>query len=632
MANFYKDNDDLQFYVDKWIDWEPLVRITERNFVDPEGHQSLDEAMEFYREILDLVGQFSADEVAPHAEAFDRKKVWLEDGEVVFPPELQGVFDQIKELGLHSMCLPRELGGMNAPLLLYMLTAELFARADVGAMTHHSFHTGMAMAMLVYSIREGSTEFDEQGFITKTRFKDEIQEIMSGEAWGCMDITEPNAGSDMGALTTRAEQDDDGNWFITGQKIYITSGHGKYHFVVARTDDGTKGLDGLSFFLVPTYEDTPEGRERFATIGRVEEKIGHASSATCQIHFEKTPAQLVGSLGYGFRQMLILMNNARVGVAFEGIGISECAVRMARDYAAERGSMGKTIDRHEMIADYLEEMETDIRGMRALTVKACYHEEMAQKLYIAVNHHRGISQDERKEFEKELKYHQREARRLTPLCKYLSSEKACEISRRCIQIHGGAGYTKDYGAEKLLRDALVLPIYEGTSQIQALMSMKDALMWAMKAPQKFVQRIAQTRWRSMSSSDGLERRVASLRYNVYRAQQHLISKTATGKLGEVINKPLGEWKEELTQNWDPKRDFAYAMLHAEKLIIMEADASVAEALLEQAKRFPARRELLTNHLERAESRSRYQLDRILHTGKRLIERLRATEAVSEAAE
>src|SRR5690606_357476 len=211
----------------------------------------------------------------------DRKGVHLEDGEVVMNDRLVRIFDRIRELDLHGLAVPRELGGMNAPVSLYFMNSEMLARADVSTMAHHGFHGGMAMAALYFSILEGSTRVDpRKGTIVETRFRDMIEEIVRGEAWGCMDITEPDAGSDMGALRCVGEQDEHGNWFVSGEKIFIPSGHGKWHFVIARTekaagpDDLAAGLRGLSMFLVPTYRENEKGeRERVVTLSRVEEKL-----------------------------------------------------------------------------------------------------------------------------------------------------------------------------------------------------------------------------------------------------------------------------------------------------------------------------------------------------------------------
>mgnify|MGYP001967953062 CR=1 FL=1 len=640
MASFYDDNEDLRWYVDTGIDWAPLIELTERRFADADGPQDAAEALELYRDVLQMIGEFVPAEIAPHGAAIDREGVELVDGEVVFPPRLQKIFDQIRDLELHGLCVPRELGGTNAPMLLYFLVSEMIGRADVSVMAHHGFHGGMAMAALIFSIREGTTTIDpETGRITETRFRQMIDEIVRGEAWGCMDITEPDAGSDMAALRATAEQDEDGNWFVTGEKIFITSGHGKWHFVIARTEDADDpedpmaGLAGLSFFLVPTYHEENGERTRVVELTRVEEKMGHHGSATCGLLFDRAPAQLIGQRGEGFKHMLTLMNNARVGVGFECLGLAEAAWRAAKAYAAERGSMGKTIDRHEMIADMLDEMEADIVAMRALAVTAGYSEEIAQKLLLALDHTGNFTAEERAAAEREMKKRQRIARRLTPLLKYWGAEKAVEITRRAIQIHGGNGYIDEYGVEKLMRDAMVMPIYEGTSQIQALMAMKDTLGAILKNPRRFVQKSAQARWLAISGRDPLERRVAKLQALSYGVQQQLVMRTAGDKVKGLQGKPLTEWPDRFLKQWNPKRDFAFAMLHAERLIRILTDVAVAELLWRQARDHEERRPLLERHLERAEVRCANLEREILQTGDRLLAKLgRIPAPVAEAAE
>ena len=629
MPNYYKDNEDLRFYVDEGIDWAPLVEEIEQGFryaADGDGHKSLDEALSFYREMLDTVGAFAGDELAPRAAQIDREGVRFEGGEVRFPPTLENAFQKLSKLELHGMALPRELGGLNCPLLLYFLNSEVFARAEVSVMAHHGFHGGIAMALLFFSLIEGSTKVDTNTRrIVSTRWGKEIAEIASGKAWGCMDITEPNAGSDMAALRTRGELGADGVWRVTGEKIFITSGHGKYHFVIARTedapanDDPMAGLKGLSMFMVPMWEDTPQGVHRLGFVERVEEKLGHHGSATVSLRFDNTPAQLVGKRGDGFQQMLLLMNNARIGVAFEALGLCEAAWRLARTYAAGRPSMGKTIDRHEMIADALDEMETDIQGVRALAVMGSYYEELGQRLRTSLLFSEGVaSAGARADMEKRMNRARRKARRLTPLAKYLASEKAVEIARRGVQIHGGVGYTQDYGAEKLLRDALVMPIYEGTSQIQSLMAMKDTLGGIMKNPARFVRRVAKANWKAVSARDPLEKRVAKLQALTLSAQQFMLTRTAADKLKHL---PVSEWPGAFKSDWDPKRDFALAMLHAERLTRMLCDEAIAELLLAQAQEHPARARVLERHLERAEPRARHLHDEITTTGDRLLRAL-----------
>jgi hypothetical protein len=286
-----------------------------------------------------------------------------------------------------------------------------------------------------------------------------------------------------------------------------------------------------------------------------------------------------------------------------------------------------------MIADYLDEMQTEVQALRALAVTAAYHEEMSRKAGILKRFASIAKPGELERVERELPDHQAKARRATPLLKYLAAEKAVEMARRCVQIHGGVGYTKDYGAEKLLRDAMVMPIYEGTSQIQSLMAMKDALMGIIKKPAAFAARLAQARWKAVAGRDSLERRVARIQSLSLGAQQHLATRTAAGKLRALGEVPVREWRRALTENWDPKRDFALAMLHAERLTRLMADEQIVEILFDQAKAHPERRELLERYLDRAEIRARGLYEEITTTGDRILASLAPNkEAAAAAAE
>ncbi len=637
MANFFTDNEDLRWYLEKGIDWKPIVEACEFGLELEDGFRSVEEARGFYLDIVTMFGEFVAEEIAPVAAEIDREGVLFADGEASFPPRLEAIFQKIRELDVHGMSLPRELGGVNAPVLLYNVHNELVGRAEQSAMTHYSFHLGMSLAMLALSIEEGTTEFDREKLaITRTRFAAEMDEVTRGEAWCCMDITEPEAGSDMAALRTVGEQDADGNWTLSGQKIFITTGHGKYHFVIARTekasgpDDPKAGLGGLSMFLVKTYDDHPDGtRTRYARIERLEEKLGHHASVTAAMAFDKTPAQLVGKRGEGFKHMLVLMNGARVSVGFQAIGLCEAAWRMARDYAAERRAMGKTIDRHEMIADYLDEMRTDIQGLRALAMYAAVHQEIAEWDGLRLRFDPPADEVERRRMQRRVRYHQKRLRRATPLLKYLTAERAVQMARTGLQIHGGNGYTTDYGAEKLVRDSVVLPIYEGTSQIQALMATKDTLNGILKNPQAFLRRRAQAQWRAVSATDALERRVARVQGLCYGAEQHIVTRLAGSKLRSLQGTPLGSRPKALLKGWDPRRDFGFALLHAERLTNLLAESAICRILLDQAREHPERRELLERYLERAEPRCRLFADQIHSTGSRLLADLAGPEAVED---
>jgi hypothetical protein len=406
--------------------------------------------------------------------------------------------------------------------------------------------------------------------------------------------------------------------------------------VIARTeeaaggDDPFAGLAGLSMFIVPAFEVGDDGSiERPHTeLVALEDKLGHAASATVAIRFDEAPAYLVGERGEGFRYMLLLMNNARVGVGFEALGLCEASHRLAADYAAVRRSMGKTIDQHEMIADLLDEMRTDIQGIRALCMEAGWHEEMGQKLKVKAMLQPPADADALAELQRSARRHQRRARRLTPLLKHFAAERAVDMARACIQIHGGVGYSREVKAEKLLRDAMVMPIYEGTSQIQGLMAMKDTLLGVVKRPQAFLKEGASARWRAVSARDPLERRVAKLQSLQHQAVRHLLTQLATAKLGELRGKKVSAWREALSQ-LDPKRDFALAMLHAERLCRLLTQVAIAEVLLDQVRAHPDRVDVLERWLDRAEPRCRHELDLITTTGHRLLASL--SRAGGEAA-
>src|SRR5690606_12977186 len=180
MANFFSDNDDLRFYFDQGIDWREIAEITERGYRDPDGHAGLEDALAFYREIAEMMGEVAAEEVAPRAAEIDRAGSRCEDGEAVMAPQLEAIFRRLADMDMHRMCVPRELGGLNCPMLLYFISTELLARADVSVMAHYGFHTGILMSMLQFSNLEGTTEVDpDTGAIRRTRWQEEIEEIAS---------------------------------------------------------------------------------------------------------------------------------------------------------------------------------------------------------------------------------------------------------------------------------------------------------------------------------------------------------------------------------------------------------------------------------------------------------------------
>ena len=622
--NFYTDNDDLRFQIEKVIDWTALYEVVERKANKEESPETAADAIEIYEDILKEFGKFCAKKVAPVAPQIDTDKPKLVDGKVVEGKAFADVFKALKRMQVYGLPVPRELGGLNAPALVYMGCAEMMARADTSCMTHFGFFTGLAMSLVTYALRDPAAKIVD-GRLVGTPYDKEITEMIEGKAWGCMVLTEPGAGSDLGAIRTTAVQQADGRFLLNGEKIFITSGHAQYQLVLARTEDPDEvpGLKGLSLFLVEQRHVVDGEEVDNVRIGKLEHKIGHNGSPTCSLIYDNSVGRLIGHRGEGFELMLVLMNFARVAVGFEGLGIMEAANRVARAYAAERVTMGKTIDRHEMIADYLEDMDLWTRGIRALLFDAATTTELQQRWEQVLKFDPPTDEAERAALAAKVKSLKKKARQMTPLCKYIGSEKAVDLARLSMQVLGGPGYTKEWAAEKLLRDALVLPIYEGTSQIQSLMALKDQIAAGLGNPQKFLTKVARANLFKLTAKDPLERSLSKMYTYKYSALQTILVRIARRKFKKTYVLPMGEWTDALFKQWDSKLDFAPGLLHAERLTKILCDVEISRVLVEQGLEFPERRQLAERFIARADRRCRAVLEEIEEHGFELLADLAA---------
>lgn len=580
--NFYLDNPDLQFQVEN-IDLDQLWPLLEMDPSHPDALKSAQEAREQYRELLENLGEYIAQQIAPFAHELDEQKPTLKDGEVQDAPRMRAFIDGLREMGATGLPLPRHVGGLNVPWVISSAYSEMLARADVSLMTYQNFFAGIGLALQLYAFEEGSITI-EDGKVTGTRFDEQMRTMASGETCGSMVLTEPQAGSDLSQIHAKAELSEDGKWRITGQKIWITCGHGEHQLVLARSEDPKThpDLKGLSLFYVPAHKTVNGQKMRNVEIGGLEKKMGQNSSVTVTLNYDNSEAELIGQRGHGFRYMLLLMNNARLLVGVEGLGICEAAHRMAQAYAKERVTMGKPIEKHEMIAEYLDDMELMIKGLRALNFDAAFHEELASRKRVLLKVRPPQAEEQRADLEREIRMHKRKARMSTPLVKYLGGELAVDMARMTMQIMGGVGYMKEYKAEKLLRDALVLPIYEGTSQIQSLMALKDHLQHAMRNPMQFLDG-AKMRLAAITSSDKLEASLARLKAHYFSAVNVIIKQIVIDKFGDLKGKPILSWKSSFLKDWDPKRDFSFGMLHAERFTKIAAYVAIAKVLVKQAK-------------------------------------------------
>jgi hypothetical protein len=336
----------------------------------------------------------------------------------------------------------------------------MVARADAALMTVMGLQAGVAEDIQKYAS-------DELAQLYLPRF-------VAGELQGAMDLTEPQAGSDLGAILTRATEEN-GRCFLDGEKIFITNGGAGVHLVLAReadTFEQTKGTTkGLSLFICPRV--LPDGTKNTLTVERLEHKLGLHGSPTAAIRFVHAEAWRIGVKSDGFKAMLDLMNNARLGVAAQGIGIAEAAVEEAVRYAGERKQFGMPIGDQPLMKNLLSRMIVALEGSRALLYRVCALIDRNASLRAALDREKGMSSGERAELEQVIDKNLHQIRLFTPLAKFLATESCDEITRAAIQVHGGIGFMAETAVAKLHLDGIITTIYEGTSEIQVSFALKE---------------------------------------------------------------------------------------------------------------------------------------------------------------
>lgn len=556
--NFFRDNADLQFHFREGIAWDRFVPLWEEGYRFADGPRDLTEARELYEACLHEVGEYAAREIAPRAREIDELGVSFLDGQVVQPPGLLRNIEGLKKLGAMAVNLPRELGGMNFPFTVGAALLEILSRACTNTLLLHVFHQGPA-AMVVR-------------FGTKDQVDRWVRPLAEGEVSGSVAMTEPDAGSDVGNVSTSAAPDGD-HWRLTGRKQFITNGCGDVCVVLARSEPGSKGLEGLSLFVVPRQEN---GRENFR-VARPERKFVIRGSATCELAFEESRGEILGPRGAGFAEILTFMNEARVAVAIQGLGLSEAALVAARTYAEGRVQMGRPIARHEMIADLLFDMEAEVAALRALI----FHCAALQDRITGLERGGGAAGG------RERAALQQALRDRTPLVKWFGAERTLWITRSAVQIHGGYGVVQEYDVERHYRNALILPIYEGTSQIQALMSLKDQ-----------VKRVVAQPWRLVGGPVRVEAPPSPLG-DAVREMAGEYNRAFRVMFGEGVGFS-GMLRALMDRTSEPDRQrLGYALLHAERLAAILAYTRAAEALTSHAPRSPRHRGLAERFVHRS---------------------------------
>lgn len=448
MANFYTDNEDIKFHLGHPL-MKKIVTLKERNFTEAQEYDNApkdyEDAFDNYDKVLEIVGEICGDVVAVNAESVDAEGPQVVDGHVKYATGTQQNIDVINQAGLNGISLPRKYNGLNFPIVPFIMAAEIVARADAGLQN-------------IWGLQDCAETISE--------FADEIQKakylprVCAGETCA-MDLTEPDAGSDLQAVQLKATLAEDGKWYLNGVKRFITNGDGHISLVLARSEEGTNDGRGLSMFIYDRNDNA-------VTVRRIENKLGIKGSPTCELVFKNAPAELVGERKMGLiKYVMALMNAARLGIGAQSVGIAEAAYREGLKYAQERKQFGKAIIEFPAIYEMLSNMEAKLHGIRSVLYETARFVDV-YKTYYHISKERTLEKEERNE----MKEYQKLADIFTPLQKLFASEYANEITYDSLQIHGGSGFMKDYPIQRYVRDARITNIYEGTSQLQVVAAIR----------------------------------------------------------------------------------------------------------------------------------------------------------------
>ncbi|MBK1722311.1 acyl-CoA dehydrogenase family protein [Thiocystis violacea] len=446
MANYFTDNTDLLFHFNR-LKLADVVEMAEHGYAEAKEYDfapvDYQDALDNYRKVLEIVGDITANNVAPQAAAVDEEGSHFSEGKVQYAKGIQEALEQLTKAELMGFTLPRRYGGLNIPTTIYTMAIEMVSRAEASLMNLFGLQD------IAETINKYGTEEQRQEF---------LPQFASGEATGAMALTEPDAGSDLQAVNMVAYQDESGQWRLKGVKRFITNGNAEIILVLARSEPGTKDGRGLSLFACYGKDDV--------VVRRIENKLGIHGSPTCELQFNDTPAQLIGKRKFGLiKYVMDMMNGARLGVAGQALGISQAAYEEALRYAKAREQFGKSIYEIPVVTNMLMEIRVTLESDRSLLYAACHWVDLRNKLEERIEALKAQGKDSSAESAK-FKEASRVAALLTPMAKYVLSENANRVSYDALQIHGGTGYMREFNVERLTRDARITNIYEGTSQLQ----------------------------------------------------------------------------------------------------------------------------------------------------------------------
>ena len=448
MANYYTDHPEIEFHLNHPL-MKRVVDLKERNYVEKDQFEdapvNYEDAIENYKRLLDITGDVAANIIEPNSEDVDLEGPHLENGRMIYASKTFENLDATRKAGLWGLSMPRRYGGLNLPNAIFSMASEIIAAADAG------FQNIWSLQSCIDTLYEFGTEEQRQKYIPR---------ICAGETMS-MDLTEPDAGSDLQRVMLKATQDEDGTWRLNGVKRFITNGDSDIHLVLARSEEGTKDGRGLSMFIY-------DKRDGGVTVRHIEHKLGIHGSPTCELVYKNAKAELCGNTRLGLiKYVMALMNGARLGIAAQSVGVEQEAYNEGLAYAKERAQFGEKIINFPAVYDMLSRMKAKLDAGRSL-LYCCARYVDIYKALEDIARDTKLTPEERQEMKK----YTRLADAFTPLAKGMNSEYANQNAYDAISIHGGSGFIMEYKCQRLFRDARIFSIYEGTTQLQVVAAIR----------------------------------------------------------------------------------------------------------------------------------------------------------------
>lgn len=448
MANYYTDHPEIEFHLNHPL-MKRVVDLKERNYAEKDQFEdapvNYEDAIENYKRLLDITGDVAANIIEPNSEDVDLEGPHLENGRMIYASKTFENLDATRKAGLWGLSMPRRYGGLNLPNAIFSMASEVIAAADAG------FQNIWSLQSCIDTLYEFGSEEQRQKYIPR---------ICAGETMS-MDLTEPDAGSDLQRVMLKATQDEDGTWRLNGVKRFITNGDSDIHLVLARSEEGTKDGRGLSMFIY-------DKRDGGVTVRHIEHKLGIHGSPTCELVYKNAKAELCGNTRLGLiKYVMALMNGARLGIAAQSVGVEQEAYNEGLAYAKERAQFGEKIINFPAVYDMLSRMKAKLDAGRSL-LYCCARYVDIYKALEDIARDTKLTPEERQEMKK----YTRLADAFTPLAKGMNSEYANQNAYDAISIHGGSGFIMEYKCQRLFRDARIFSIYEGTTQLQVVAAIR----------------------------------------------------------------------------------------------------------------------------------------------------------------